>query len=244
MGFHAAIYQIWKERNFRIFESKSTHKTQILKRILGDICFKMNQLTACRETPHARAIEAAKIFGYKFSDMVRTVHHCSWAKPQKDEVKINSDASLESHCASIGGLIRDDLGMSLAMFSVDTDMEDIYVLELKAIFQGIILAKAKSYSKIWIESDSQFAVNIILKQESTPWNCWNLVSDIFTTLEGFVSWKITHSWREGNSPADLLSKPSYPFKGLDIPVEHSTAQLLHLIEEDRNEVKYARVYLR
>ncbi|XP_077230127.1 uncharacterized protein LOC143863326 [Tasmannia lanceolata] len=115
-GFQAAIYQIWKERNHRIFENKSTHKTQILKRILGDICFKINQLTTCRDSPHARAIEAAKHFEYKFSDMVRTVQFCSWAKPQKDEVKINSDASLESHCASIGGLIRDDLGMSLAMF--------------------------------------------------------------------------------------------------------------------------------
>ncbi|XP_077222214.1 uncharacterized protein LOC143856059 [Tasmannia lanceolata] len=171
MGFQASIYQIWKESNHRIFENKSTHKTQILKRILGDICFKMNQLTTCRDSPHARAIEAAKHFGYKFSDMVRNVQFCSWAKPHKDKVKINSDGSLESHCVSIGGLIRDDLGMSLTMVSVDTDMEDIYVLELRAIFQGIILAKAKSYSKIWIESDSQFGVNIIMKQASTPWNC-------------------------------------------------------------------------
>ncbi|XP_077251926.1 uncharacterized protein LOC143891175 [Tasmannia lanceolata] len=68
MGFQAAIYQICNERNQRIFENKSTHKTQVLKKILSDICFKMNQLSMCRDVPHARAIKAATNFGYKIAD--------------------------------------------------------------------------------------------------------------------------------------------------------------------------------
>ncbi|XP_077215916.1 uncharacterized protein LOC143850568 [Tasmannia lanceolata] len=63
-----------------------------------------------------------------------TERYSTWEKPEKEEVKLNSDASLEEEGASIGGLLRNDRGMVIMVYSeiVECDESvDINMLELR-----------------------------------------------------------------------------------------------------------------
>ncbi|XP_077252520.1 uncharacterized protein LOC143891908 [Tasmannia lanceolata] len=127
------------------------------------------------------------------------------------------------------------------MFSLETDTDVIFSLELKAILKGILLAEKLNISDVWIESDSLFAVNIIAKKSTPPWKDINLINKISETLVKFNQWSISHCWREGNAVADCLSKRNYTFKGLDLPPWTVTQDLMELLHRDRNGEKFVRL---
>ncbi|XP_077215941.1 uncharacterized protein LOC143850596 [Tasmannia lanceolata] len=127
------------------------------------------------------------------------------------------------------------------MFSLLTDPEEIFGLELLAIKYGIELALRHSSHSIWIESNSSYAVDIVKKSAKCPWNQINRVHQIHNLLEKFHNWKITHVWREGNTVADILSKRGFPAKREDFCMSVITPELQDSILKDSVGMIYARM---
>ncbi|XP_077237378.1 uncharacterized protein LOC143879071 [Tasmannia lanceolata] len=162
-------------------------------------------------------------------------------KPDPGWSKLNSDASLTDSEGSIGGIIRDHTGTTTSLFSSQTAKSEINIMELQAINRGLELAKSKNIGKIWVESDSLSAVETISKESKCPWKAIMLLDRIETLLSTFNNWKITHLWREGNQPADFLSKTDCICKGDDIQVQDIPPQLLVLIARDSTGAPHYRL---
>ncbi|XP_077215822.1 uncharacterized protein LOC143850458 [Tasmannia lanceolata] len=162
LGFQSTIY-CWRERNQQIFENKSTHKALILKEIISDIRIRINGLPL-QDNLTETNFQATTRFGLKFLPSLDTERYCTWEKPEKEEVKLNSDASLEEEGAIIGGLLRNDRGIIMMVYSeivACDESADINMLELQAILHGLKAVVAIGIKRIWIEVDSLSAVQII-----------------------------------------------------------------------------------
>ncbi|XP_077226461.1 uncharacterized protein LOC143888960 [Tasmannia lanceolata] len=173
--FSSLIHNIWMERNRRIFESSEKHKRLVLNQILTEISIKMNGLKI-KDKISPRNISTATNLKYKHILDDPSSRYCSWSPPNEDELKLNSNASLDSLGGGLGGLIRDNQGMIKNLFSINVDKKEIYELELQAIERGIVLALSMNCLKLWIESDSKLAVDIILgivrvplEAKTNPW---------------------------------------------------------------------------
>ncbi|KAL2486578.1 RNase H domain-containing protein [Abeliophyllum distichum] len=77
-----------------------------------------------------------------------------WRVPSVGSVKINTDGYVRDGFASGGGVIRDHTGHCIRAFSAGYG--DIFILEveLRAILQGIELARRMGLVDLWIETDS------------------------------------------------------------------------------------------
>ncbi|XP_077226261.1 uncharacterized protein LOC143859436 [Tasmannia lanceolata] len=237
--FCSLIHNIWMERTRRIFESSEKHKRFVLNKILTEISIKMNGLKI-KDKNSPRNISTATNLKYRHIPDDPSSRYCSWSPPKEDELKLNSDTSLDSNGGGLGGLIRDNRGMIKNLFSINVDKREIYELELQAIERGIDLALSMNCLNIWIESDSKLAVDIILGNVHVPWKQKQTLRQIRSYLE-HLSWRISHSWREGNCPADQLSKRNYPHKGFPSIVFLATQSLLSAVIEDMNGSLYLRL---
>ncbi|XP_077232004.1 uncharacterized protein LOC143865684 [Tasmannia lanceolata] len=238
VSFGAAIYCIWQERNSRLHGGTPTHKRDILHLIIDKIQSRIRFLHL-HDNHSPRSLQVALHFNIPIHlkpDLIRT---CSWIKPPVGVAKINTDASLSVNGASLGGLIRDPNSV-LALFSIPASGDDITILELKAIDYGLSLAQEKALIRIWVESDSLNAINIINSQAPCPWKALTLLDKIYLGLADFVDWKVTHVWREANSAADFLSKEDCPCKGEDIPPSSIPISLKDIIASDSAGVPYTR----
>ncbi|XP_077228461.1 uncharacterized protein LOC143861420 [Tasmannia lanceolata] len=215
VAFAASIYRLWKERNRRIFDKKFNHKSVVLQQILDDVKLKVRSLNVFYDSDD-RKIRMAR------------------------EYKLNTDASLSDEGGGLGGTLRDSNGEVLHCFSVNTQKDEIFSLEIKAICIGVEVAKRLGITHLWIEADSNFAVNSFAKLSDPPWKNLSEISKCWKFLNT-IDWKITHIWREANSVADLLSKRDYPCKSLNIPLQCIPNYLRDSISRDISGEMYLRL---
>ncbi|XP_077219704.1 uncharacterized protein LOC143853891 [Tasmannia lanceolata] len=202
----AATYKIWRERNLRIFENKSSHKSQILNELLSEVKLQLNGLQLS-DDPNPQNLSAARLFNYKLWPKEISQNFCVWEPPKIDEIKVNVDASLVEAGGSIGGLLRQNLGECIAMFSINSDPEPIFALELTAIQQGMDLAIAHNFRKVWIESDSKFAVDIINGRSEIPWTQLEKIYHIHTAMNSFLAIRVTHQTKQQTCYPSVNSDP-------------------------------------
>ncbi|XP_077227034.1 uncharacterized protein LOC143860333 [Tasmannia lanceolata] len=186
-----------QERNKRVFEEKTTHKQQTLKDIFDIIKFRTLYL-ALQDIPSEKNIRISNILGLPCFSKEKSSRHCIWVPPPEDMAKLNSDASLANDQGSIGGLIRGSTSNILVMFSWNKAPKTISELELEAILEGVKLARSMDIRKLWIETDSMNALQIITGKCNCPWRkkvTLELLQDLLTSFE---MWKVSHQWREAN----------------------------------------------
>ncbi|XP_077228474.1 uncharacterized protein LOC143861432 [Tasmannia lanceolata] len=240
IALEATIYNIWSERNHRIFRNTFVPKSVLLSGTLSFIRTKILGLhLEDVDTPTNRSIAAN--FGCAFCPKIRSPQVCCWSKPNQGSFKINSDASLSTDGGGMGGAIRNHNGFLVSMFSVNVESEEILVLEIKAVLVGLRLAASLGLTNIWIEVDSKIAADVINGTSKTPWKCFACTQEIRQLLSSFLQWKISHIWREGNSVADFLSKRNCPCKGTALPPFLADPALLLLMDSDRIGSEYYRL---
>ncbi|XP_077232361.1 uncharacterized protein LOC143869152 [Tasmannia lanceolata] len=240
IAFGTTIYLIWAERNTRIHGNPSTHKQTILRRIISTIRNRVLFLNLSDEPGHRNLCFATQ-FKCPLFAVNSSPQFCQWEKPGGDVVKLNSDASMKGDAAGIGGILRDYTGTIRGCFSLNTDLKSIHILEMDAILHGLELARKLNISNIWIESDSLVAVKIMNGSWDCPWRAKSLLNTIIKRLQEFHNWKVSHIWREANQPADYLSKPECPCKGMDIEVMGIPSQLVELVIQDSLGTRYPRL---
>ncbi|XP_077232608.1 uncharacterized protein LOC143869953 [Tasmannia lanceolata] len=238
--WHASIYFIWFERNSRIHSNSRSHKQQVLQNILHTVKIKLIFLQNEDELGTPNPI-CSNLFNLSNQHNQKAQRWCYWKKPPLGKVKINSDASLTAGNAGIGGIVRNHEGIGIRFFSLNVEVEAIHLLELKAILQGVVMASKNHLRNIWVESDSQTAVNIILKKYQCPWRAISTLAKLNIILSDMESWEISHSWREANTVADYLSKIDCPFKGEDMVLGLAHSPIQQVIDMDSIGTLYQRM---
>ncbi|XP_077231940.1 uncharacterized protein LOC143865484 [Tasmannia lanceolata] len=180
-------------------------------------------------------------FNFKLSPKIAEPRICYWIPPNNLEFKLNTDASLEPGGGGIGGLLRGSHGLSLAMFLENIAKQEIFELEFDAVAKGLELSIAIGIQSLWIESDSNFVVDIIKGTATAPWTKRPLLRKIRNQLLLLHSWRISHALREANSAVEFHSKRSYPCKGIFTDPSLAPPSLLKIVDEGRNGTPYTRL---
>ncbi|CAK9163640.1 unnamed protein product [Ilex paraguariensis] len=174
------------------------------------------------------------------SPVTRSGRWFTWRKPDIGWTKLNSDGSLERGNGSFGGLLRDNKGNPICGYVSKAPQKDIFLVELWAVWRGIVLALGLGIKVIWIESDSMSVVKTINKEQSYGPKASSCLKCIWELLKKFEKYKVSHSWRETNRAADHLSRMDV--LGSDVvlwPVDFPNS-LHKIIREDAQGKRYRR----
>ncbi|XP_059281168.1 uncharacterized protein LOC132034836 [Lycium ferocissimum] len=185
-------------------------------------------------------LESLKFVESRGFNFRRPVKWCTWKKPEFGWIKLNTDGSIDRKRAGLGGLLRDDEGVPICACISKVPYDDIYLVELLAIWRGLTLALNFGIKMIWVESDSMSAVKAINKEQPYNQKASSCLQHIWKILRKFQKYQVTHSWRETNRAADYLSKMD--ISGSDIvmwPTDFHSS-LCKIITEDAQGSWYLR----
>lgn len=122
-------------------------------------------------------------------------------------VKINSDAAVlqGSSMASCAAIIRDSNGLWCGGMAKKLGRCSVLIAELWGILEGLILAWNLGFRDVVCESDSQVAVNTVLKNLEDDDDGVGVIRSILRRLKMDWSVRVLHVFRECNRSADLLA---------------------------------------
>ncbi|KAL5559938.1 hypothetical protein UlMin_036149 [Ulmus minor] len=169
---------------------------------------------------------------------------CRWAKPESGWTKLNTDGSIDRKSSGFGGLLRDSKGRPICAFVSRAPRpidDDIFAVELWAVWRGLVLALGMGIKVIWVESDSASVVNTINRAQSYSQEAMvPCLNHVWKLKEKFNKFKISHSWRETNRAADHLSKMNLKGKDVVLWPDDFPASLRKIIKEDAHGKIYTR----
>ncbi|KAK7372937.1 hypothetical protein VNO80_06328 [Phaseolus coccineus] len=169
----------------------------------------------------------------------RSIRWCEWTKPEFGWTKLNTDGSINGDIASFGGLLRDYRGEPMCAFVSKVPQGDVFLVELWAIWRGLVLCGGLGIKAIWVESDSMSVVKTVNRKQHCP-KADGYLKQIWKLLKKFDKYQISHSWRETNRAADHLAK--MVVWGNDVvlwPVDFPPT-LCSIIKDDARGMKYLR----
>lgn len=213
--FSIIIWSIWKERNSRIFHNISCSLTQVQDLILTRLSWWIKGWG----TP----------FPYSCDEIIRNPHSLSWAEPRASTIitaapceknwapppsnsyKWNVDASVSSTQAmsAIGGVLRNNHGHFLCLFSSPIPPIEINSAEVLAIFRATQISMSYDHlrnSTLIIESDSFNAIEWCNAELGGPWNLNFQLNFIRNARRQWLNISIIHKGRSSNVVADSLAK--------------------------------------
>jgi ribonuclease HI len=218
-----SLWAIWKERNQRIFNSKSSPPTSTWEKIKGFIretilsnswlqddiqCKPQERLILEGWNPHSRINTQGKTFrGHDSSPTV-------WTPPPYGFLKLNFDGASMGNLgpAGFGAVLRDNMGKITHMTAGFLGESTNNVAEITSLLRGLQTATQHLFLRLIIEGDSQVIIQLILKilhgqspgRISPSWKLFGLLED----FEGFIHPNLTlipvHVKREANKVADHL----------------------------------------
>ncbi|KAF2325765.1 hypothetical protein GH714_036981 [Hevea brasiliensis] len=96
--------------------------------------------------------------------------------------------------------------MQYVLFVSKAHLDDIFLVELWAVWRGLVLAFGLGIKAVWVESDSMSVVKTINGEQSHRRKADRCLKHIWLLLRKFENYQVSHSWRETNKAADFLSK--------------------------------------
>ena len=200
----AILWEVSKERNEGMFRNSTSSLEDFVSKIIFSI---------------AKWALVQKDFRYfKASDLFHNWQACMgwgapnvkksifWIPPPTGILKFNVDGATRGKLgpAGIGGVLRNDKGEVLLMFSKSVGIRDSNEAESLAILEALRIFSTSFHGPLLVESDSTNAVGWLLKPDSRPWNFqfhFNEMKKISSLVVSFG-----HVLRRANSIADALVK--------------------------------------
>lgn len=176
------------------------------------------------------------------SPVTRSIRWCTWKKPKFGWTKLNTDGSIDRQNAGLGGLFRDFNGDPICGYVSKAPRYDTFLVELWAIWRGLVLALTLGIRVIWVESDSMSVVNTINRKQTYGPKASSCLKHIWDILEKFENYRVSHAWRETNRAADHLAKMDI-FGSSDVVIWPNSFpnSLRKIIKEDAEGKWYRRV---
>lgn len=172
--------------------------------------------------------------------VTRSVRWCIWEKPELGCLKLNTDGYIDKDGSGFGGLLRDYKGDPICAYASKASHQDIFMVELWAIWRGLVLAVSLRVDTIWIESDSLSVVNTINKEQTHGPKPRDCLIHIWKMLNKFDKCKITHTWREANRAADHVAKMNPSRADVVIWPSDFSEVLRKIIKDDAQGTLYRR----
>ncbi|XP_058078606.1 uncharacterized protein LOC131226923 [Magnolia sinica] len=130
-----------------------------------------------------------------------------WAKPQVVWAKLNIDGSARSSPGPSGGagICRNLGGDLIFAFSMGFGVGSSNRAELHSVWQCLSMRRSPGLSKVVVESDSSFVVDLVNRTAipSWAWDHWRKRIDEITISGSF---SFSHIPREVNGPTDGLAR--------------------------------------
>ena len=212
------IWELWKERNCRIFKDKVLKLDRFLLKLESSI---MEVLNAYLEkTSHVEG-------SFSFWDRLMKKHwsrlinppllyhtsnkearaSCKWTPPPPGWHKLNFDGAARGNpgVAGAGCIINDENGRWVAQLATPLPPLSNNVTELETLERGLQLCFKLGLSRIFIEGDSQVVLNAIRQKKTPNWVLNSKLQEVLILMENFEETFIGHIYREGNVMADGLA---------------------------------------
>ncbi|KAK9286474.1 hypothetical protein L1049_014871 [Liquidambar formosana] len=139
-------------------------------------------------------------------------------KPPQDFIKLNCDGSCYGNPGptSIGGIFRNEQCGWVTGYAFD--MGIAYSLDAKicSIRLGLKIAWDIGFRHLWVESDCEVAVNLILLGDHSFHSSGHIILDCREYLLRNWNCRISHVHREGNKCADFLANWGHDYCGLTL----------------------------
>lgn len=197
---------------------------------LTDLLESLNQL---------RSLKFVELRGFNLP-IRRPFRFCTWKKPKPGWIKLNTDGSKDRKRAGLGVLLRDYEGVAICACVSEVPCDDIFLVELLAIWRGLTLALSIGIRRVWVESDSMGAVKAINKEKPHNQKAASCLQHIWKILKKFQKYQVTHSWRETNRAADYLSKMEISGSDMVMWPRDFHSSLCKIIAEDAQGSLYIR----
>lgn len=175
------------------------------------------------------------------SPVSKSIRWCRWEKPKFGWTKLNTDGSVDRENAGLGGLLRDCKGDPICAYVSKVSQGDIFLVELWAVWRGLILASGLGINVIWVESDSMSVVKTINREWSYSSKASSCLHDIWMLLKKFEKYRVSHSWREANRAADHLAKMDILKSDVVLWPVDFPGGLCNIIKDDAQGRLYRRV---
>jgi ribonuclease HI len=136
---------------------------------------------------------------------VSMVKEVLWQPPLMQWIKCNIDGSSIPGNSACGGLFRDHNADFLYGFAEPLGITNSLVAELNGAMRAIEIAIQHNWMKLWLETDSTTVVEALTNtNKQVPWflrNRWLNMKARMLEMDCVI----THIYREGNQPADILA---------------------------------------
>lgn len=220
-----ALWNIWKERNKRIFKNVSSRFEEIWHRIQENLHETMMLRTWPKEDYPSTDNERNILNNWQLqlpqadnkqrsSSSSSTADSC-WNPPPNNSFKLNFDGASKGNpgAAGFGGILRNHVGTPLQVYFGNMGWDTNNSAELEGLWQGLLLADQLNLQPLIVEGDSQLLINIAThlqngSQARKIAPSWRLEARL-NIMEQFLRNKkaisFNHTRREGNKIADLLA---------------------------------------
>ncbi|KAF5188373.1 Ribonuclease h domain, partial [Thalictrum thalictroides] len=157
----ATVYDLWKERNRRMFKHQQTSATFIANRVLTTMSLFFQKVI--KEAPDSMFDR----LGIQTTLKNGAPIPCSWQKPPPSHLSLNSDGSVSNEGCGYGGIFRDHLGSVKLAYAGSYKSTSVITQELKAIEVGLKVGTSLT-SNVLVGTDSLRAANILNDRENPP----------------------------------------------------------------------------
>ena len=216
------LWNLWLERNRRVFCDVKTGSSKLWKLILNRL--QETIYAKCDVSVNIDAGDQGIVRNLELNDSwwggspgkrpshgkQRVCRDGRWSPPPTGFLKINTDGSSRGNPghAGIGAIGRGDDGGAIFLFSVYKGQHSNNLMEALAIKVAIECGFSLGWRKIICESDSQIVVDILNNQglEDVSWHLASVARQILSLCQSLDTIAFHHIPREWNSVADCLAK--------------------------------------
>jgi len=226
-------WTIWKERNNRVFNSKSRPPdilwTLFKQNIQETLLLRTWQDSDWPSSPFEISvwkswdIHVSHLSPIASQASRKAVSPSHWSPPTLNTFKLNFDGAAKGNPgpAGFGGAIRNDKGDIQRIFFGSIGHDTNNAAELEGLWTGIGIADQHGYYPLTVEGDSQILINAAIRiQSGTPatkvsssWRLLRRLESLEVRLKGTNSISFQHVKREANKVADHLANQGVDLNG-------------------------------
>ncbi|XP_057819172.2 uncharacterized protein LOC131032236 [Cryptomeria japonica] len=214
------MWELWKERNRRLFRNKKleVHKiiniidsatTELMNNwLLSDII--KNALVTYWDEKMKKHWEGLSFSPFVWDgplESLRSRAECRWQPPGEGWVKLNFDGAFHGNLeqAGIGCSVHNWESKEIAILASPIGIKTNNWAELMALVEGLHLCRRLGVKNLVIEGDPTIIINALRKCSMPNWRLNTLLSKAIDLCKGFDRFTVNHIYREGNKRADELA---------------------------------------
>lgn len=219
------MWNIWKERNQRVFNDQSMSIEQIwtilhqnIKETLSIKAWSQEDFPSLPQEQSVWAnwkIHLNQKPTLKDNPTKSKQRPAKWTLPPSNMFQLNFDGASKGNPGKegFGGVFRDHYGIPQLIFLGSKGWDSNNSAELEGLWRGLTLAQDKSFFPLIIEGDSQIIINMVTKlmqgspihKVSSSWRMAQRLELIDKWLSQHQAISFKHTKREGNKLVDFLA---------------------------------------